>query len=126
MRPNLPTTKVWTAQQWAARMAQCSPPSADDVTILKDGRRLDSREKVLAHIAEVNQEQASERVAPALVSRAAAQRESASSHGNSVRSGKLTPWSVSLASWTFATWVVECCASCSQMASSANWTSKEH
>lgn len=37
------------------------PPTDDDVSITKDGRRLDSKEKVLAFLAELELEREAER-----------------------------------------------------------------
>jgi len=37
-------------------MRNAPPPTADDVTILADGRRLDSAEKVRAWVDEINAE----------------------------------------------------------------------
>jgi chaperone required for assembly of F1-ATPase len=56
MRPrDLPLTKVWTAEEWAERMAQGGPPTADDVSITMDGRRLDTPAKVIAFVDELKQ-----------------------------------------------------------------------
>jgi hypothetical protein len=44
---------VMTAEEWVASMQQAAPPTDDDVSILWDGRRLDSREAVMAWLAEV-------------------------------------------------------------------------
>ena len=43
-----------TAEEWFERMRDAPPPTDDDVPILLDGRRLDTREKVLAWLAEVD------------------------------------------------------------------------
>ena len=43
-----------TAEEVIARMRHAEPVTADDVTILWDGRRLDSREAVLEWLAEVD------------------------------------------------------------------------
>jgi len=51
---------VMTAEQWFERMSHAAPPTADDVTILWDGRRLDSREAVLEWVAEVEVKRAEE------------------------------------------------------------------
>jgi hypothetical protein len=45
-----------TAEEWFERMRDAAPPTEDDVTVLLDGRRLDSRDKVLAWLAEVDAE----------------------------------------------------------------------
>ena len=39
------------------------PPTSDDVTVLVDGRRLDTKEKVLAWLAEVEEDRAAGRSA---------------------------------------------------------------
>lgn len=49
-----------TAKEWFERMRQAPPPTNDDVTILWDGRRLDSKEKVLEWLAEVEAKRAEE------------------------------------------------------------------
>ena len=46
----------YTKAEWDAKIAECGPATSDDCTILADGRRLDSREKVLAWIEELNGE----------------------------------------------------------------------
>ncbi len=43
-----------TVVEWAERMHSAAPPTEDDVTVLLDGRRLDSRESVEAWLAEVD------------------------------------------------------------------------
>ena len=50
--------RVMTAEEWFERMRNAAPPTDDDVTILWDGRRLDSREKVLDWLAEVEAKRA--------------------------------------------------------------------
>ena len=40
--------------QLAEGLRHAGPPSADDVTITSDGRRIDSREKALAWVEEMN------------------------------------------------------------------------
>lgn len=47
-----------TAEEWFERMRNAAPPSDDDVIVLWDGRRLDSREKVLEWLAEVEAKRA--------------------------------------------------------------------
>lgn len=42
-----------TAEEWLERMRHAAPPTDDDVTILWDGRRLDSREAVMEWVDEV-------------------------------------------------------------------------
>jgi hypothetical protein len=44
---------VMTAEEWFEGMRQARPPISDDVTVLWDGRRLDSREAVMESLAEV-------------------------------------------------------------------------
>lgn len=41
-----------TVAEWAERMHSAKPPTEDDVTVLLDGRRLDSRESVEAWLNE--------------------------------------------------------------------------
>jgi hypothetical protein len=43
-----------TVVEWAERMSSAAPPTEDDVTVLLDGRRLDSRESVEAWLTEVD------------------------------------------------------------------------
>jgi hypothetical protein len=51
---------VMTGEQWAASVATNSrPPTSDDVSITLDGRRLDTKEKVLAFLAEIEVERSS-------------------------------------------------------------------
>lgn len=45
----------WDSLEEAARRG--GPPTSDDVTILRDGRRLDTAEKVRAFVAEFDAEQ---------------------------------------------------------------------
>jgi hypothetical protein len=47
-----------TAEEVIERMRHAGPVSADDVTILWDGRRLDSREAVLEWLAELDAQRA--------------------------------------------------------------------
>jgi hypothetical protein len=51
---------VMTAEEWFEGMRQARPPTPDDVTILWDGRRLDSREAVMEWLAEVEVKRAEE------------------------------------------------------------------
>ncbi len=44
----------------AAELVGTEPPTADDVSITGDGRRLDSPDKVLAFLREINGERAAE------------------------------------------------------------------
>ena len=43
-----------TVVEWAERMHSAGPPTEDDVTVLLDGRRLDSRESIEAWLTEVD------------------------------------------------------------------------
>jgi hypothetical protein len=56
---------VMTAEEWFEGMRNAGPPTVDDVTILWDGRRLDSREAVLEWLAEVEAKRAEEAAAAA-------------------------------------------------------------
>jgi hypothetical protein len=56
----VPARIVLTAEEWLERMNHAAPPTADDVGILWDGRRLDSREAVMAWLAEVAAQRADE------------------------------------------------------------------
>ena len=47
----------------AAELVGTEPPTADDVSITRDGRRLDSPDKVLAFLREINGERAAEATA---------------------------------------------------------------
>ena len=51
---------VMTAEELFERVRHAPPPTDDDVTILWDGRRLDSREKVLEWLAEGEAKRAEE------------------------------------------------------------------
>jgi hypothetical protein len=55
---------VMTAEELIERVRHAPPPTPDDVTILWDGRRLDSREAVMEWLAEVDAKRAAEAVAP--------------------------------------------------------------
>jgi hypothetical protein len=57
---NMPLNQAQTIGEWADRMRLAGPASEDDVTILLDGRRLDSEEKVLAWLHELEVERSSE------------------------------------------------------------------
>ncbi len=57
----LPRAK--TAEEVIERMRRSAPPTPDDVTILWDGRRLDSREAVMEWLAEVDAKRAEEAAA---------------------------------------------------------------
>jgi len=54
----LPRAK--TAEEVTERMRHAAPATPDDVTILWDGRRLDSREAVMEWLAEVDAKRAEE------------------------------------------------------------------
>jgi hypothetical protein len=54
-----------TAEEWFEGMRHAAPPTDDDVTILWDGRRLDSKEAVMEWIAEVEAVRAKEAAAAA-------------------------------------------------------------
>ncbi len=51
---------VLTAEEWFEGMRHALPSTGDDVTVLWDGRRLDSREAVLEWLAEVARKHAEE------------------------------------------------------------------
>jgi hypothetical protein len=57
----LPRAK--TAEEVIERMRHAAPPTPDDVSILWDGRRLDSREAVMEWLAEVQAKRAEEAAA---------------------------------------------------------------
>jgi hypothetical protein len=45
---------VLTGKELVSKLETCSlPPTLDDVSITKDGRRLDTKEKVLEFLAEI-------------------------------------------------------------------------
>ncbi len=50
-------------EQLREEVRRSPPPSADDVTVLFDGRRLDSKEKVLAWLSEMDSDRAAGRSA---------------------------------------------------------------
>lgn len=54
---------VLTAEELIERVRHAPPPTEDDVTILWDGRRLDSREAVMGWLAEVEAKRAEEAAA---------------------------------------------------------------
>ncbi|HXN63501.1 MAG TPA: hypothetical protein VN886_23860 [Acidimicrobiales bacterium] len=56
---------VMTAEELIERVRHAAPPTSDDVTILWDGRRLDSRESVMEWLAEVQVKRAEEAAADA-------------------------------------------------------------
>jgi hypothetical protein len=51
---------VMTAEEWFKGMRDARPPTLDDVSILWDGRRLDSREAVMKWLAEIEAKRAEE------------------------------------------------------------------
>ena len=53
---------VMTAEELVERVRSAGPPTEDDVTILWDGRRLDSREAALEWLAEVAAKRAEEAI----------------------------------------------------------------
>jgi hypothetical protein len=53
---------VMTADELVERVRHAGPPTEDDVTILWDGRRLDSREAALEWLAEVAAKRAEEAI----------------------------------------------------------------
>jgi hypothetical protein len=56
---------VMTAEDWLEGMRHARPSTPDDVKILWDGRRLDSREAVLERLTEVEAKRAEEATASA-------------------------------------------------------------
>ncbi len=55
------TLPILSAEELIERVRQAPSPTSDDVSVLWDGRRLDSREAVLAWLAEVDAKRAAER-----------------------------------------------------------------
>lgn len=53
--------RAWSREEWNRTLDALPDATADDVPITKDGRRLDTAEKVLAWVAEVNAERERER-----------------------------------------------------------------
>ncbi|GAC1367570.1 MAG: hypothetical protein NVSMB32_12570 [Actinomycetota bacterium] len=53
---------VMSAEELIERVRQAAPPTSDDVTILWDGRRLDSREAASEWLAEVAEKRAQEAI----------------------------------------------------------------
>ena len=49
---------IMSAEELIERVRHAGPPTPDDVTILWDGRRLDSREAVMEWLAEVEAKRA--------------------------------------------------------------------
>lgn len=56
----MPAKPVMTAEEWFERLRHAPPPTEDDVTILWDGTRLDSREKVLKWLEDLEAKRAEE------------------------------------------------------------------
>ena len=54
---------VMTVEELAEALRHAPPPTDDDVTILWDGRRLDSKEAVMEWLAEVDAKRAHEAAA---------------------------------------------------------------
>jgi len=52
----VPAKPVLTAEELAAALRDAAPSSDDDVTVLRDGRRIDSREAALAWLEELDAE----------------------------------------------------------------------
>lgn len=50
--------RVMTSMEFNELLRDAPPPTADDVSITSDGRRLDTKEKVLAFCAELAAERA--------------------------------------------------------------------
>ncbi len=48
---------IMTGDEWAAAAID-NPPTPDDVTITLDGRRIDSKEKAIAWLAEIEADRA--------------------------------------------------------------------
>ena len=53
---------IMTGDEWAAAVID-SPPTPDDVTITLDGRRIDSKEKAIAWLAEIEADRAAGKTA---------------------------------------------------------------
>ncbi len=56
--------KVLSGNAWRAMSRSLAPPTDDDVSITNDGRRLDTKAKVLAFLAELEAEREMERAGP--------------------------------------------------------------
>ena len=50
-----------SGDEFVARAQAAGPPTPDDVSITRDGRRLDSKEAVVAWLAEVEADRAADR-----------------------------------------------------------------
>lgn len=59
----MPAQPVLTAEEWFKRMRHAPPPSEDDVSVLWDGTRLDSQEKVMAWLAQIEEKRNADRAA---------------------------------------------------------------
>lgn len=51
-----PPMRVLTWEEWGEMTRDLAPPTDDDVSITKDGRRLDTAEKVIEFFAELDAE----------------------------------------------------------------------
>lgn len=51
--PEKPFLRVMTGEEFNELLRDAPPPTDDDVSITSDGRRLDTKEKVLAFCAEL-------------------------------------------------------------------------
>jgi hypothetical protein len=47
---------VLSGEEWVEKMKEALPPTDDDVTLLADGTRIDSKEKALAWLADIEAE----------------------------------------------------------------------
>jgi hypothetical protein len=56
----------YTRTEWQDIMQQLRPPTSDDCTITGDGRRLDTKEKLLAYLDEVKEQRARDSAAEAV------------------------------------------------------------
>lgn len=53
-KPTQPYLRVMSGQEFNSMFHGGSPPTSDDVPITRDGRRLDTKEKVLSFLAELD------------------------------------------------------------------------
>jgi hypothetical protein len=58
----------YTKTEWQAIVLQLRPSTPDDCTITGDGRRLDTKEKLLAYLDEVNEQRARDSAEEATIS----------------------------------------------------------
>lgn len=58
-----PPMRVLTRDEWNEMARNALPPTPDDVSITRDGRRLDTAEKVIEFFAELEAERQAEREA---------------------------------------------------------------